>query len=222
MQRPYLTQSGMVELESVKTEILVAWIFALLVLIGWIIGFLWELGTGIFMASLPYVGLFAGGFFLIGGIVFFILIIPTILVFRRTNQMRGAANRGDVNELRRLNSIGWAIAALIFSGVIPGIMLLIAHSSIERLSTVIPMRTMKTGPSMEDLERLSKMKSLLDSGVITKEEFESQKSLVLRPASMQSVDPLQTQLTKLKSLYDSGALSEAEYNQQKSKLLSEV
>jgi hypothetical protein len=212
----------MVELESVKTEILVAWIFALLVLIGWIIGFLWELGTGIFMASLPYVGLFAGGFFLIGGIVFFILIIPTILVFRRTNQMRGAANRGDVNELRRLNSIGWAIAALIFSGVIPGIMLLIAHSSIERLSTVIPMRTMKTGPSMEDLERLSKMKSLLDSGVITKEEFESQKSLVLRPASMQSVDPLQTQLTKLKSLYDSGALSEAEYNQQKSKLLSEV
>jgi uncharacterized membrane protein len=220
----------MVELENVKTEILVAWIFALLALIGWIIGFLWELATGISiaisMASMPYIGLFGAGLFsslfFVGGIAFFILIIPTILVFQRTSRMRGAANRGDIEELGRLNSVGWAIAALIFSGVIPGIMLLIAHSPIERLSTVTPTRIMETGPSMEDLERLSKLKSLLDSGVITKEEFESQKSLVLHPPSMQSIDPLQAQLTKLKSLYDSGALTEAEYNQQKRKLLTEV
>jgi hypothetical protein len=220
----------MVELESVKTEILVAWIFALLALIGWIIGFLWELAIGISiamsMASMPYVGLFSAGLFsslfFIGGILFFILMIPTILVFQRTGRMRSAAIRGDVDELRRLNSVGWAIVALIFSGIIPGIMLLIAHSPIEHLSTVAPVSSMKTGPSMEDLDRLSKLKSLLDSGVITKEEFESQKSLVLHPPSMQSIDPLQTQLAKLKSLYDSGALTDAEYNQQKRRLLSEV
>lgn len=202
---------------SVKTEILVAWIFTLLTLIGWIIGLLFYVGTGIFLASLPFSEL-AARVLIIPGALFFVMMIPTILVFQRTSLMRGAANRGDVDKLKRLNSIGWAIAALFFSGVIPGIMLLIAHSPIERLSTVT---AMKSGTSMEDLERISKLKSLLDSGAITKEEFESQKDVLLHRGKAQP-SGAEEELRKLRTLFDSGALTAAEYEEEKKKILSRM
>jgi hypothetical protein len=229
-----LIERDSVDFEGVKTEILVAWIFALIALVGWIIGFLFYLWNGLAYLAvlsgwygfsyLPYIGVYAAGLsvgFLITLIVFVVMMIPTIFVFQRISRMRGAANRDDVDQLRKLNSVGWAIVALIFSAIIPGIILLIAHSPIERLSTVTPMTA---GASMMDLERISRLKSMLDTGVITKEEFESQKSLILHPSSTQpsAADPLQTQLVKLKSLYDSGAITETEYEQQKRKLLSEI
>jgi hypothetical protein len=105
-------------LGRVKTEIQVSWIIALLVLITWIVNFLWYMiGLGVIFMSA----------------VFFALMIPSALVFRHTSQMRGAANRGNVSQLEQLNSVGWGIVALIFTGVVPGIILLMAHGPINEL-----------------------------------------------------------------------------------------
>jgi hypothetical protein len=55
-------------------------------------------------------------------------------------------------------------------------------SSVAQRSTPQPAQpTLTSGPSMADLERLSKLKSLLDAGVISKDEFESQKNSILQP-----------------------------------------
>jgi len=71
----------------------------------------------------------------VGVIVFLVLVFLMIdvLVIRRTSKMYSAAENGDIATLQSLNSIGWAIVALIFTGIIPGILLLIAHGSIEDL-----------------------------------------------------------------------------------------
>jgi len=134
-------------LGSIKTEVLVAEVFAILVLVSWLAafaifaGFFSVAGLGSFGSctlngeSVPCDQM--GGFFAVVGLViggiFLVLAIPSILVVRRTNSMRSAADKGDVARLKDLNSIGWAIVALLFTGVIPGIMLLVAHGPIERL-----------------------------------------------------------------------------------------
>jgi len=175
----YFTVASRNQLGSIKIEILVAWIFALLVAIGWIIGlwavfyFLVFLG----ISGIPYVGPFFPVTGIIYTVVFLILMsIPSILVMNRTNRMRKAANKGEIARLKELNSWGWAIVALIFSGIIPGVMLLIAHGPIEELGTEGEM-------SSDNLVRVLKLKSLMDSGVITKEEFEAQKNKLIHGSS---------------------------------------
>lgn len=131
--------------------------------------------------------------------------------------MRTAANLGQVTELKQLNSIGWAVVALLFSGIIPGIMLLIAHSPIERLTATA---ARKTESSTADLERLSRLKAMLDSDVITRQDFESQKSAILGSPTAHGAGTVEAQLALLKELHESGAITEEEYNRQKTKLLS--
>ncbi|MBI3841145.1 MAG: hypothetical protein HY297_04220 [Thaumarchaeota archaeon] len=122
------------KLGSIKTELLVAWIFELLVVIAWIIGFV--LFAVVFFAASslagPGGGIFAG-VGVIFGVFLLILMIPSIMVFRRTGKMRSAAKKGDIARLKSLNSLGWAVVALIFTGIIPGIMLIVAHGPIDEL-----------------------------------------------------------------------------------------
>ncbi|MGC8982096.1 MAG: SHOCT domain-containing protein, partial [Minisyncoccia bacterium] len=122
---------------------------------------------------------------------------------------RLAANKGDIQKLKELNSIGWAIVALIFTGIIPGIMLLIAHSAIEQLNS---------GGVISDssIDKVLKLKSMMDAGIITKEEFEAQKNRIMYGSSS---DPVEQKLKDLKALLDSGAISQSEYEEQKSKIL---
>ncbi len=165
-------------LSSIKTEILVAFIFSILTTISWalvdafFILTLVPLGFGFSNPYLPSIFLV----FLIYPIVFLVLTVLSILVVVRVNQLRTAIDRNDAVAIKQLNSIGWAIIALIFTGVIPGIMLIIAHGQIEQLL----LEASKTGRPMTDLEKLSQLKSLLDSGVITQAEFEEQKKKLLR------------------------------------------
>jgi len=203
------------QLKSIRTEILVAWIFALIVVIIWIIGLLDGIYDLIILGILggPFLGPVFTGIGLMYTIVFIILMIPSILVMNRTNKMRKAANKGEIARLKELNSIGWAIVALIFSGIIPGVMLLIVHGPIEELGTEGEM-------SGDNLDRLMKLKSLMDSGVITKEEFEAQKNKLIHGSS--SSDSVESKLKDLKSLLDSGAITQSEYDEQKRKLLESV
>lgn len=67
------------------------------------------------------------------GAIFIAIVVVDAIVVMRIYKMYVAARDGDVYTLKSLNSIGWAIVALLFSGLIPGIMMLIAHGPIERL-----------------------------------------------------------------------------------------
>jgi hypothetical protein len=117
------------KLSSVKTYLLVAFIFNILAVIGFAIA------------------TFAFLFLFFIGLIFLVPLILSILVLTRTNQMRSAADRGDVAKLKELNSVGWAIIALLFSGIITGIMLLIANGAINDLSlSTQPMQSQTTAP----------------------------------------------------------------------------
>jgi putative membrane protein len=214
------------KLGSVKTEILVAWIFSILVVVGWVIGFLFYflyffIILGLLAPPTSFYGASLAGFYigigLVYGIIFLVLMIPSILVLRRTGRMRSAANRGDIGMLKQLNSVGWAVVALIFAGVIPGIMLLIANGPINELGAsgsggAIP---------SDSFDRLTKLKTLLDSKAITQAEYDSQKAAILHPETARPPG-IEDELKKLKSLYDSGALTAAEYEEQKKKILSRM
>jgi len=126
------------KLPNIKTLVLVGWIFSLLTLIGLCLYLIIGIVIGTVMGGLtkyipPGVGAFTFGILIFELIIMAVFAIPTILVFRRYNKMKHASDSGDIATLKALNSTGWAVVALIFCGIIPGIMLLVAHSSIEEL-----------------------------------------------------------------------------------------
>ena len=126
------------KLPNIKTLLLVGWIFSLLTLIGLclylVIGIIIVTVIGGLTNTIsPGVGAFTFGIFIFEIIFMAVFAIPTILVFRRFSKMRHAVDSGDIATLKALNSTGWAVVSLIFCGIIPGVMLLVAHSSIEEL-----------------------------------------------------------------------------------------
>ena len=84
--------------------------------------------------SLGVGGALAGVFPTGAGVSLMLLyLILYVLVIRHTSKMHSAANNGDIAALKSLNSLAYAIVALLFTGVIPGIMLLIAYGKIYDL-----------------------------------------------------------------------------------------
>ena len=102
-------------LSTIKTYILIAFIFNIIALLGWI-------GAAVVFL-----------FTIIFAIPFLILFIVAILVFLRVYRMYNAVNAGDIATLKANSNMMWAIIALIFAGVIPGIMLIIADGPIKQL-----------------------------------------------------------------------------------------
>jgi len=120
-------------LGSISTMVLVALIFAIIAAILWIVvlGF-----VGFASAVISKQGIVspvASAELGVIGFLSVIFLIIDVLVISRTWKMYSAVKNGDIATLKSLNSIGWAIVALIFSGVIPGVLLLIAHGRIEDL-----------------------------------------------------------------------------------------
>lgn len=120
-------------LGSIRTMVLVALIFAIIAMILQIVvlglvGF-----AGAVMSEYGIVSPAASAE--LGFIGFFsvIFLIIDVVVISRTWKMYSAVKNGDIATLKSLNSLGWAIAALICSGIIPGVLLLIAHGRIENL-----------------------------------------------------------------------------------------
>ena len=72
------------------------------------------------------------------------------------------------------------------------------------------------------VEKLGKLKSLLDSEVISKEDFETQKMKLLGRTAPDSKPAEPEDFRKLKSLLDSGALTEEEYKTHKERLLEQI
>jgi len=120
-------------LGSIRTMVLVALIFAIIALILEIVvlglvGF-----ASAVMSEQGIVSPVASAELGVIGFLSVIFLIIDVVVISRTWKMYSAVKNGDIATLKSLNSLGWAIVALIFSGVIPGVLLLIAHGRIEGL-----------------------------------------------------------------------------------------
>jgi hypothetical protein len=74
----------------------------------------------------------------------------------------------------------------------------------------------------EMIEKLSRLKSLLDSGAISREDFEKQKTKISRRTVSYSHPADPEDFRKLKSLLDSGVLTEEEYDAHKQRLLEQL
>jgi putative membrane protein len=124
-------------LASIKTYIMVAWIFSIIIMIVWLLAGIASILSYLSLAALygaygQYVAVSYTGA-LIEGIVLLIFIIPAFLVFLRVWKMQKAVNAGDIATLKATSNMMWAIIALIFAGVIPGIMLIISDGPIKQL-----------------------------------------------------------------------------------------
>ena len=115
-------------LGTIKTYILIAFIFSILFMIVWIAEALWTIAA---FAILSAVGL--GIFVILPAIVYFVLFAVSVIVFLRIWKMYKAVNAGDIATLKATSNMLWAIIALIFAGVIPGIMLIISDGPIKQL-----------------------------------------------------------------------------------------
>ncbi len=123
---------------TVRTYILIAWIFSIIIMVVWLLAAVSSILSYITIAAaLSAYGQYFSGIAatgaLIQGIIFLIFIVPALLVFLRVWKMYKAVNAGDIATLKAKSSIVWAIIALIFAGVIPGIMLLISDGPIKQL-----------------------------------------------------------------------------------------
>ena len=75
-------------------------------------------------------------------------------------------------------------------------------------------------PLNQILEKLEKLKSLLDIGAISSADFASEKEKVLSTPLMRSDQTADAEhFLRLKTLFESGALTEAEYEAQKQRAL---
>jgi putative membrane protein len=115
-------------LATVKTYMLIAFIFSIIFLLVWIGA---AASTLITFAAFSIYGL--GIFVLLPAIIYLVLFAVSIIVFLRIYKMYKAANAGDIATLKATSNMLWAIIALIFAGVIPGIMLIIADGPIKQL-----------------------------------------------------------------------------------------
>ncbi len=131
------------KLASLKTYMLIAFIFNILAIIGFVIYGIWDIYAGATVSSYlgGYWGYAAGWgttTIIVGVVMLVIGGIAAWIFLTRVNPMYKAANTGNVATLKALNNMMWAILALIFAGVLPGIMLLISFGPINELGQAPP------------------------------------------------------------------------------------
>lgn len=101
---------------------------SLLITLAFVFSILALIGFGIYFVILLAVAIAAVAIIaLIPGVLFFI----SIYCFIRINKIRQLYNEGRYREALQENTVGLGILALIFNGVITGILLLIARSSMQ-------------------------------------------------------------------------------------------
>ncbi len=222
------------KLQSISTELLIAFIFSVITTAVAAIYLLFAL-VGLVMALVAGAGLIAaiggpGGLQAVGdGVVFarllaglFVAALPvggllvSLLLTLRLNRMRTAALKKNVRDLKQLNSIGWAIAG-IFAGLIPGVLMLVAYGEINELRGAYT--TAMADFQTDSMERLLRLKQMLDSGMITREDFELQKQRILHGSADVAEPSEPEELRKLRGLLDCGALSPEEYEAHKRRFL---
>ena len=140
MTTPYSDTS---KLASIKTYMLIAFIFNIIAMISFALGGIWELIAGATWSGYAgYLGYYYSGVgtsLIITGIVLLVFAAFSMLIFfTRIRKMYNAVNTGDIKTLKQYNNMMWAILALIFAGVLPGIMLIISFGPINELGQTPP------------------------------------------------------------------------------------
>ena len=156
------SESNADKLSIIKIKILIALLFIILTMVLLTIGSFYLL----YINNIIYT------------VIFTILTLFSIPVVVITSTMYIAVEKGDIKKLKELNSIGWAVFTLIFVNIISGILLLITYKPIKELQAGGIGVSQFSFLSSENLDRMIKLKSLMDSGVISKEEFETQKNAI--------------------------------------------
>ena len=129
------------KLASIKTYMMIAFIFNILFIIAFAIYGIWDIYVGATWSSIDIWGITSGfgTTTIIMGVVFLVFAgIAAWIFLTRVNPMYKAANAGNVATLKSLNNMMWAILALIFAGVLPGIMMLISFGPINELGSSPP------------------------------------------------------------------------------------
>ena len=130
-------QQSNTNLATIKTYILIAWIFSILLMIVWMLGAVSSIISYLAICSFsrsPFGSwLLAGGIFIYRHYFTGFRGICISMVFLRIWKMYKAVNAGDIATLKATSNMMWAIIALIFAGVIPGIMLIISDGPIKQL-----------------------------------------------------------------------------------------
>jgi putative membrane protein len=119
---------GTDRLATIRTYILIAFIFAIIFMIVWIAGFLTTIAGLAFAAAFGFAAVV-----IIPAIFYLVWFVFNVIVFLRIWKMYKAVNAGDIATLKATSNIVWAVLALIFAGVIPGIMLIISDGPIKQL-----------------------------------------------------------------------------------------
>jgi hypothetical protein len=152
--------------------------------------------------------------------------VLSLLVTLRLNRMRTAVSQGNIRLLRELNSMAWAIVALLLAGIVPGVLMLVAFSEINNLpdaGTAAATRPASGSDfSADDMDKLIRLKQLVDNGTITQQDFEAQKQRILHGSVNQPESTEPEELRKLKSLLDCGAISSEEYEIHKRRFLESL
>ncbi len=112
------TEAG---LRKLKTGLLVARVFGMLALLGWISAFLYyQLGLAVEVTGAARVATSqTGALFLVPSAL-------NALVLWRIGQIRAATIRKDIGGLKKLVSPDWAALTLLVSAVIPGVILIVS------------------------------------------------------------------------------------------------
>ncbi len=119
------------ELQGADTLVLIAFVFSILTIIGFVIAGIY------YIIILLYIVGFAGFaviafVFVIYGLIFLVFAAIGIYVFIRINKLRDAIRNGDAIGADQINTVALGILALIFNGLLPGILLLVARSHTEK------------------------------------------------------------------------------------------
>ncbi len=124
-----LDQETEVKLRKVKTRILVGRVVATLASVGWVGAFAYYefvlalLSRGSKATSYTY-----------EGILFLVPSTLSALALWHISRMQSAVARKDIIRLKKLNSLGWAVVALVVSGVVPGVMMFVSRGLIGELT----------------------------------------------------------------------------------------
>jgi peptide/nickel transport system ATP-binding protein len=129
-------------IKHLRFPLLVAKYVALLSLLAWIVPILYYV---LVLASFA-VGNAARTALIEEGLVFLLPATFATLELRHLNRMLAAVRREDVDGLKKLNSSLWMIVGVIFSFVVPGVILLLEAGKINRLN---PTQRSSTGAVLE-------------------------------------------------------------------------
>ncbi len=127
----YETKFNSGDIGSAPTLITIAFVFSILAVIGYVIALFAYSLLGIVTVSTPS-GSTVMAFAIFPLVIFLIFLLIDIYILIRIMKIRKSISNGNYKSAYNENSLGFDILALIFGGIITGILLLVARDGLNR------------------------------------------------------------------------------------------